>query len=57
MGYNVLIPRLPRHGMADRKVENLSALKAEELRECSDTSIDLAIGLGQKVYVVGLSDG
>jgi pimeloyl-ACP methyl ester carboxylesterase len=57
MGYNVLIPRLPRHGMADRKVENLSALTAEELRECADTSIDLAIGLGQKVYVAGLSAG
>src|SRR3984893_4240787 len=28
MGYNVFIPRLPRHGMADRKVENLSPLKA-----------------------------
>src|SRR5271165_1627479 len=57
MGYNVLIPRLPRHGIADRKVENLSPLKAEELRDCADTSVDIACGLGQKVYVVGLSAG
>src|ERR1700736_5147009 len=57
MGYNVLIPRLPRHGMADRKVENLSPLKAEELRDCADISVDIACGLGQKVYVAGLSAG
>ncbi len=57
MGYNVLIPRLPRHGIADRKVENLSPLKAEELRDCADISVDIACGLAQKVYVAGLSAG
>ena len=57
LGYNVLIPRLPRHGVADRKVENLSPLKAEELRDCADTSVDIACGLGQKIYVAGLSAG
>jgi pimeloyl-ACP methyl ester carboxylesterase len=57
LGYNVLIPRLPRHGVADRKVENLSPLKAEELRDCADVSVDIACGLGRKVYVAGLSAG
>ena len=57
LGYNVLIPRLPRHGLADRKVENLSPLKAEELRDCADSSVDIASGLGQSVYVAGLSAG
>jgi alpha-beta hydrolase superfamily lysophospholipase len=57
MGDNVLIPRLPRHGMADRKVENLSPLKAEELRDCADASLDIARGLGHEIYVVGLSAG
>jgi pimeloyl-ACP methyl ester carboxylesterase len=57
LGYNVLIPRLPRHGVADRKVENLSPLKAEELRDCADSSMDIAAGLGQKVFVAGLSAG
>jgi pimeloyl-ACP methyl ester carboxylesterase len=57
LGYNVLIPRLPRHGIADRKVENLSPLKAEELRDCADNSVDIACGLGRKVYVAGLSAG
>jgi poly(3-hydroxybutyrate) depolymerase len=57
LGYNVLIPQLPRHRIADRKVENLSQLKAEELRDCADTSVDIACGLGQKVYISGLSAG
>jgi hypothetical protein len=42
-GYNVLIPLLPRHGMADRKLENLSKLGAEELRACADTSVDIVL--------------
>src|SRR5215469_1264509 len=57
LGYNVLIPRLPRHGLADRRVENLTPLKAEELRDCADASVDIACGLGEKVYVCGLSAG
>jgi carboxylesterase len=57
LGYNVLIPRLPRHGLADRRVENLTPLKAEELRDCADASVDIACGLGEKVYVAGLSGG
>jgi carboxylesterase len=57
LGYNGLIARLPRHGLADRKVENLLHLKAEELRDCADTSVDIACGLGRKVYVDGLSAG
>ena len=57
LGYNVLIPRLPRHGVTDRKPENLTPLKAEELRDCADTSVDIACGLGEKVYVAGLSAG
>ena len=51
LGYNVLIPRLPRHGLADRKVENLSPLQAAELRDCADISVDIACSLGHKVYV------
>jgi pimeloyl-ACP methyl ester carboxylesterase len=56
-GYNVIIPRLPGHGMADRKVTNLSNVQAEELRNCADENVDIAIGLGEKVYVGGLSAG
>jgi esterase/lipase len=57
MGYNVIIPRLPGHGMADRKLTNLSNIQPEELRNCADENVDIAIGLGEKVYVGGLSAG
>jgi pimeloyl-ACP methyl ester carboxylesterase len=57
LGYNVLIPLLPHHGIADRKLENLSKMRAEDLRDCADTSVDIAAGLGDKVYVGGLSAG
>ena len=52
-----LTGRLPRHGLADRRVENLTPLKAEELRDCADTGVDIGCGLGEKVYVAGLSAG
>jgi hypothetical protein len=57
LGYNVLIPLLPHHGMADRKLDNLSTLRAEELRDCADTSVDIAAGFGDRVCVCGLSAG
>jgi pimeloyl-ACP methyl ester carboxylesterase len=38
LGYNVLVPLLPHHGMADRKLDNLSRLRAEELRDCAPVS-------------------
>ena len=57
LGYNVLIPLLPHHGLADRKLENLSRIRAEELRDCADTGVDIAAGLGDKIFVGGLSAG
>src|SRR6202022_595116 len=57
MGYNVIIPRLPGRGIADRKVTNLSNIQAEELRDCADESVDIAIGLGEKVYGGGFLAG
>jgi pimeloyl-ACP methyl ester carboxylesterase len=57
LGYNVLIPLLPRHGLADRKLDNLSRIRAEELRDCADRSVDIAAGLGDKIFVGGLSAG
>ncbi len=56
-GYNVYIPRLPRHGLADRKSNALYGLTAEELVNVMDPSIDLAAGLGDQVTITGLSLG
>lgn len=56
-GYNVWIPRLPRHGSADRMTKDFSRLSAAELREFADRSIDIGAGLGDELTVVGLSGG
>jgi pimeloyl-ACP methyl ester carboxylesterase len=56
-GYNVLIPRLPHHGLPDRLTTRHALLTAEELVELAAESIDIALGLGERVTVAGLSMG
>jgi len=55
MGWNVLIPRLPRHGRADVMTPDLAGLTAEELVASGEEAVDIANGLGERVTVVGLS--
>jgi carboxylesterase len=56
-GYNVLVPRLPHHGLTDRLAPDQSRLTAEDLAALVDGVTDLAHGLGQRVTVVGFSAG
>ena len=56
-GYNVLLARLPRQGMADRLSEAPAQAKAEEAVVSAQDMIDSAHGLGEKVTVVGTSGG
>jgi acetyl esterase/lipase len=56
-GYNVFVPRLPRHGYADRTGNALADLTAEELLSVMDPNVDLAVGLGDHVTLAGLSLG
>ena len=56
-GANVLIPRLPHHGRADRMTEDLARTDARELCDFTDRVLDAACGLGDSVTVVGLSVG
>ncbi|MFN8532742.1 MAG: alpha/beta hydrolase [Dehalococcoidia bacterium] len=56
-GYNVLLPRMPRHGYADRKTSALSSLTVEELRDFADEVADIAGGLGEETMIAGLSAG
>lgn len=56
-GYNVLIPRVPHHGLKDRMTEDHAKLTALELIKLSDESVDIAQGLGKHISVVGLSMG
>ena len=56
-GYNVLIPRMPHHGLADRLTEDLGNLTAESLIQTADAAIDAAAGLTDEIIVMGLSMG
>lgn len=56
-GCNVLLPRMPRHGLTDRLTDEPSHLRAEELRDFADSIVDIAAGLGEQVTFVGLSAG
>lgn len=56
-GYNVFVPRLPRHGYIDRTSNALAELTAEELAAMMDVTADLAVGLGEEVTMAGLSLG
>ncbi|MFZ0530467.1 MAG: alpha/beta fold hydrolase [Propionicimonas sp.] len=57
LGYRVLVPRLPHHGQSDLLTKDLAGLTVAELTAQVDACIDIAAGLGPKVWVVGLSAG
>ncbi len=57
LGYNVLIPRLPHHGLADRLGPDQLHLTAEEIVALTNEVVDLAHGLGKQVTVAGFSAG
>ena len=56
-GYNVLLARLPRQGMADRLSDAPAAATAEEAVAAGQSLVDIAHGLGDEVTVVGMSGG
>lgn len=56
-GYNVIIARHPYHVFADRDPAHLASLTAKGYRDMADASIDAAHGLGEQVFIVGLSGG
>jgi carboxylesterase len=56
-GYNVLVPRFPRHGLQERMTGETALLTAEDLAGVADEAVDIARGLGRQVVVGGLSMG
>jgi pimeloyl-ACP methyl ester carboxylesterase len=56
-GYRVLMPRQPHMGLKDVLTHDLHGITPEEISELADTTIDIAVGFGDPVYVVGLSTG
>ncbi|NJM42535.1 MAG: alpha/beta hydrolase [Anaerolineae bacterium] len=57
LGYNVFLPRIPHHGYANRLTPSLAQLTAPQLATFADEVVDIAQGLGRKVFVMGLSVG
>lgn len=56
-GWNVLIPRYPRHGYADRLSPAIAELRADMLVAVANRGAEAAAGLGERVTVAGLSLG
>ena len=56
-GWNVLIPRYPRHGYADRMNTAIAELRADDLVAVANRSVEAGLGLGDRLVVAGLSLG
>lgn len=57
LGYRVLLPRMPYHGLPDVLNRELADLTTTALVTNVDAAIDIAAGFGDPVWVVGLSAG
>ncbi len=57
LGFRVLVPRTPHHGLPDVLNRDLNNLTEAELVAHVDTCIDIAAGFGDPVWVIGLSAG
>jgi carboxylesterase len=56
-GHNVLVPRLPHHGHADRLSTGLARLRPDELYAGAGEYLAIASELGERVTVAGFSLG
>jgi carboxylesterase len=54
-GANILVLRLPHHGLADRMTSEPAQLTAQAMLDSANLAVDLARGFGERVIVVGLS--
>jgi esterase/lipase len=57
LGYNVYIPRIPYHGLADVMNDELPNLTSQDLLQTMKNSYEIAAGLGDKVDFMGISGG
>jgi carboxylesterase len=56
-GANVIILRMPHHGLTSGDISELKALKPKEILDYMNTTIDIADALGENMTVIGLSAG
>lgn len=57
LGWNVLIPRYPRHGYSDRLTTSIAELRSEQLFALANRAAEAGAGLGERLTVAGLSLG
>jgi carboxylesterase len=57
LGWNVLIPRYPRHGYSDRLTTSIAELRADMLIAVANRAGEAGAALGQRLTVAGLSLG
>lgn len=57
LGWNVLIPRYPRHGYLDRLTTSIAELRSDQLVALANRAADAGAGLGERLTVAGLSLG
>ncbi|HEV2477336.1 MAG TPA: alpha/beta hydrolase, partial [Candidatus Dormibacteraeota bacterium] len=53
-GWNVFIPRYPRHGYTNRLTDAIAELRAEHLVALASRSVEVGTGLGERLTVAGL---
>lgn len=56
-GHNVLLPRLPEHGLEDRHTPSFARLSADAMVELAADCCDALHGLGERRVVIGFSLG
>lgn len=56
-GCNVLVPRLPGHGEANRMTTTLALVSAQDFIDAAGEALDIATGLGKTIAVSGISLG
>jgi esterase/lipase len=56
-GHNVLILRMPYHGLQSHDVRELAKLQPQDLRRYADEAVDIASALGDELVVGGISGG
>jgi len=56
-GANVLVPRIPFHGLVDPFAEEMSRLTPDVLTDFTDKVVDASLCLGKRLRVIGLSLG
>lgn len=57
LGWNVLIPRYPRHGYSDRLTASIAEVRSEQLIALANRAAEAGAGLGERLTVAGLSLG